>query len=40
MKLTLDQIQAGWNEVEVGAEAPASSLSLAREREYKHYVPH
>ena len=36
MRLSLDQIKAGWNEVEAGvATAPASSIP----KEYRHYVP-
>lgn len=35
MRLSLEQLQAGWNEVETGATAPVSSIH----REYRHYVP-
>ena len=35
MRLSLDNIQAGWETVETGATAPVSALP----REYKHYVP-
>lgn len=36
MRLSLDQIKAGWNEVEAGgATPPASSIP----KEYRHYVP-
>jgi uncharacterized protein YceK len=35
MRLSLENIQAGWDNVETGATAPVSALP----REYKHYVP-
>lgn len=35
MRLSLEDIQAGWKEVEAGADAPAPSIH----REYRHYVP-